>query len=190
MTARTVLLGLGSPIMGDDGLGLVALERLRERWTLDDVELVDGGTWGMSLLPVIQDAERMIVIDAIAARQPPGSLVVLEKERLPIYLTRALSPHQLDLRDVLAVASLMGNVPETIVAMGVQPEVVALGTELSPKVAARVDKLEAAVVERLRAWGHTCTAVGEKTSTAEDAEDAEEDDRMLVARLAELSCMR
>lgn len=171
MTARTVLLGLGSPIMGDDGLGLVALERLRERWTLDDVELVDGGTWGMSLVPVIQDAERMLVVDAIAAHQPPGTLVVLEKERLPIYLTRALSPHQVDLRDVLAVALLMGKVPEVIVAMGVQPDVVALGTELSPKVAATVDALEAAIVERLRAWGHTCTPVGETAFTTEDTED-------------------
>jgi len=162
VTARTVLLGLGSPIMGDDGLGLVALERLRERWTIDDVELVDGGTWGMSLLPVIQDSNRMIVIDAIAAHQEPGTLVILEKERLPIYLTRSLSPHQLDLRDVLAVASLMGDVPETIVAIGVQPSVVALATELTPLVAARVDDVEAAVIARLRSWGHVCERVGER----------------------------
>lgn len=159
MSASTVLLGLGSPIMGDDGLGLVALERLRERWVIDDIELVDGGTWGMTLLPVIQDADRVLVVDAIAAHQPPGSLVVLEKERLPIYLTRALSPHQVDLRDVLAVAELTGRMPEVIVAMGVQPETVSLSTELTPVVAARMDELEAAIIERLRLWGHSCEPV-------------------------------
>ena len=190
MTERTVLLGLGSPIMGDDGLGLVALDRLRQHWTLDGVELVDGGTWGMSLLPAIQDAARMLVVDAIAAHQPPGTLVVLEKDRLPIYLTRALSPHQVDLRDVLAVASLMGQVPEVIVAMGVQPDVVALGTALSPKVAARVDELEAAIVERLRAWGHTCTAVGDTAFTTEDTEVPVVTASVTRAERPELPCTR
>ena len=145
--------------MGDDGVGLVALERLRERWVIDDIELVNGGTWGMTLLPVIQDAERILVVDAIAAHQPPGSLVVLEKDRLPMYLTRALSPHQVDLRDVLVVAELTGRMPDVIVAMGVQPQTVALSTELSAVVAARLDELEAAIIERLRLWGHRCEPV-------------------------------
>ena len=58
MTGRaTVVIGLGNPLMGDDGVGLAALERLRDDWDMPaDVELVDGGTWGMNLLPVIEDA--------------------------------------------------------------------------------------------------------------------------------------
>jgi hydrogenase maturation protease len=50
-TRRTLVLGLGNPIMGDDGVGVAALQRLRTDWTLPpEVELVDGGTWGMNLL--------------------------------------------------------------------------------------------------------------------------------------------
>ena len=63
----TVIIGLGNPLMGDDGAGLVALEVLRDGWVLDGVTLVDGGTWGMSLLPDIEDADRIIFVDAIVA---------------------------------------------------------------------------------------------------------------------------
>ena len=66
--SSTAVIGLGNPLMGDDGFGLVALERIREEWRLEgDVELADGGTWGMSLLPLIENADRVILLDAIAA---------------------------------------------------------------------------------------------------------------------------
>jgi hydrogenase maturation protease len=152
----TVVIGLGNPLMGDDGAGLVALEVLRNAWRLDGVSLVDGGTWGMSLLPDIEDADRIIFIDAILAGGSPGDTAVLERERLPIYFTRALSPHQTDLRDVLAAAELRGTLPSECVAIGVEPAVVALGTELSPAVQGAIAPLVLAVVERLRLWGHGC----------------------------------
>jgi hydrogenase maturation protease len=153
----TVVIGLGNPLMGDDGAGLVALEVLRDEWRLDDVELVDGGTWGMSLLPAIEDSDRVIFVDAIAAGGTSGDIAVLERERLPIYFTRALSPHQTDLRDVLAAAELRGTLPAESVAIGVEPAVVALGTELSPVVQRSIGPLVAAVVGQLVRWGHDCT---------------------------------
>jgi hydrogenase maturation protease len=159
MTSPTVVIGLGSPIMGDDGVGLTALARLREGWLVEGVEWIDGGTWGMSLLPAIEDAERLVLLDAIAAFQPPGTVVVLERESLPVYLERKLSPHQIDLRDVLAVATLRGTLPAETVAIGVQPHVVELGTTLSPAVERAVGPLVAAVIARLESWGHHCTPV-------------------------------
>ncbi|MGZ3467555.1 MAG: hydrogenase maturation protease, partial [Gemmatimonadaceae bacterium] len=74
----TAVIGLGNPLMGDDGFGLEVLARLRDEWILDGVELADGGTWGMSLLPIIEDAERLLLLDAIAAGAEPGDVVVLE----------------------------------------------------------------------------------------------------------------
>src|SRR5688500_4446539 len=129
--ARTVVIGLGNPLMGDDGVGLAVLERLRDDWQLDGVELVDGATWGLSLLPVIEDAERLVLVDAIAANGAPGDIIELTRDRLPIYLTRKLSPHQVDMRDALAVAELRGRLPDDVVAIGVQRETIALGTALS-----------------------------------------------------------
>jgi hydrogenase maturation protease len=152
----SAVIGLGNPLMGDDGFGLVALARLREHWTLEGVELVDGGTWGMSLLPLIEDAERLVLLDAIAAGATPGEVVVLERDRLPIYLTRKLSPHQVDLRDVLAVAEWRGKLPAETVAIGVQPQSVQMGLELSPAVDRAVETAVGVVIARLVQWGHRC----------------------------------
>jgi hydrogenase maturation protease len=158
---HTVVIGLGNPLMGDDGVGLVVLERLRDDWRLDGVELVDGGTWGLSLLPVIEDAERLLLVDAIAAFGQPGDIIELSRERLPIYLERKLSPHQVDMKDALALAEWRGRLPAEVVAIGVQPGVVELGTELSAAVAPRIGALVNTVVAQLRRWGHDCEPVAE-----------------------------
>ena len=154
--SRTVVIGLGNPLMGDDGVGLAALERLGDEWQIEGVELVDGATWGLSLVPVIEDAERLVLVDAIAAHGEPGDIIELTRDRLPIYLSRKLSPHQVDMRDALAVAELRGRLPNDVVAIGVQPAVVALGTELSAVVAQRLDELVDTVIAQLGRWGHAC----------------------------------
>jgi hydrogenase maturation protease len=153
----SAVIGLGNPLMGDDGFGLVALERLRDEWMLDGVELVDGGTWGMSLLPLIEDSDRVVLLDAIAAGARPGDVVVLERERLPIYLTRKLSPHQIDMRDVLATAEWRGKLPAETVAIGVQPLSVEMRLDLSPEVDGAVEAVVAIVIARLEQWGHRCS---------------------------------
>lgn len=152
----SAVIGLGNPLMGDDGFGLVALARLRDEWTIEGVELVDGGTWGMSLLPLIEDSDRVVLLDAIAAGAKPGDVVVLERERLPIYLTRKLSPHQVDIRDVLAAAEWRGMLPKETVAIGVEPRVVEMSLDLSDEVEQAVDAAVQVVIARLEEWGHRC----------------------------------
>ena len=152
---RTVVIGLGNPLMGDDGLGLVALERLRDQWDIpSDVELVDGGTWGMNLLPVIETAGRVLLIDAVDIKATPGASVMVERERLPRYLATKISPHQVDLRDVLALAELRGTLPQETVALGLQPERIELDDTLSPTILGRLDGLVTAVAQMLEGWGH------------------------------------
>ncbi|MGK2963238.1 MAG: HyaD/HybD family hydrogenase maturation endopeptidase [Gemmatimonadaceae bacterium] len=153
----SAVIGLGNPLMGDDGFGLVALARLRDEWILEGVELADGGTWGMSLLPLIEDADRLVLLDAIAAGSSPGDLVVLERDRLPIYLRRKLSPHQVDLSDVLAAAEWRGRLPLETVAIGVEPRSVEMRLGLSPEVDRGVDAAVGVVIARLEQWGHRCS---------------------------------
>jgi hydrogenase maturation protease len=154
---RTVVLGLGNPLMADDGLGLVALERLRAEWEIpDSVTLADGGTWGMMLLPMIEEADELLLLDAIRAGQPPGTFTELAREQLPRYFAHKLSPHQIDLREVLALTELRGTMPARVVAIGAEPERVEMSTELTPVVEARVDEVVQAAVHRLAAWGHVC----------------------------------
>ncbi|NIP82417.1 MAG: hydrogenase maturation protease, partial [Gemmatimonadetes bacterium] len=147
----TVVIGLGSPLMGDDGVGLVALERLRERWSFDPpVELLDGGTWGMNLLPFIEGAEGLVFLDAVEAGEENGRVVRLDRDELPRFFATKLSPHQIDLKEVLALAELRGTLPGRTVVLGVQPATVALSDALSGEVARALDRLLGAVVELLR----------------------------------------
>jgi hydrogenase maturation protease len=142
--------------MGDDGFGLALLEHLRRsrEWPAD-VTLMDGGTWGMNLLPAIEDADALLILDAIDAGREPGSLVVLQRADLPRYVAQKLSPHQVDLRDVLALAELRGRLPTHAAALGVQPERIALGTELSATTLGNLELAAEAVQAVLWAWGIT-----------------------------------
>jgi hydrogenase maturation protease len=152
-----LVIGLGNPLLGDDGTGLVALERLRDRWRLPDgIELVDGGTWGMTLLPMIETANRVLFLDAIRTGMPPGTEAILEGDAIPRSLALKLSPHQLDLRDVLAVAQLRGTLPSVTVAIGLEPAGFEMGDGLSPRVAEKIDRLVEMAVDQLRDWGHDC----------------------------------
>ncbi len=154
---RTVVIGLGNPLMGDDGLGIATLERLQQLWHVPaDVELVDGGTWGLNLLPVIESAERVLLIDAITIGAQPGTQVVIPRARLPRYLATKISPHEVDLRDVLALAEFRGTLPEETMAVGLEPDQVVLSTGLSEALQDGLDDLVGAVVRQLDAWGHAC----------------------------------
>ncbi|MCG6987058.1 MAG: HyaD/HybD family hydrogenase maturation endopeptidase [Gemmatimonadetes bacterium] len=151
----TVVIGAGSPLMGDDGVGVAAVELLRRAvGTVDGVSMVDGGTWGMQLLPDIEDAERLLVLDAIRDGREPGTVVRLEKDDLPRLLHQKMSPHQIDLQEVFALAELRGRFPSVAVALGVEPEVVELRDGLSPAVARALPELLDAALLQLRAWGH------------------------------------
>jgi hydrogenase maturation protease len=163
----TVVIGLGSPLMGDDGLGLLALEMLRRDRAFDPPPLlVDGGTWGMNLLPVIEGAERLLLVDAIRAGARPGEVVVIERQALPRGLGIKLSPHQIDLQEVLALAELRGTLPREAVAIGLEPERVELGVGVSRAVEDGLDALLERIVARLLAWGHTLATPRTDVDTA------------------------
>jgi len=150
---RATLLCLGNPLLGDDGLGEHLLARLQAEWVLPpELEVVPGGNAGLDLLPVVEDARRLLVVDAIDAAVPPGTLVVLEDEAIPTALGRALSPHHVGIAQVLALARVRGLLPERVVAVGLQPGPPREELRLGPEVAAALPRLLDAVVERLRGW--------------------------------------
>jgi len=155
--ARVVVIGAGNTLLSDDGFGAAVLDALRESWDLPpEVELVDGGTWGMNLLPAIEDADALVIVDAIDVGRAPGSPITLERDSIPRLLGVKLSPHQIDLRETLAVAELRGRLPARAVAIGVQPQSLATRIGLSPVVQARVRPTAALVATRIARWGFPC----------------------------------
>lgn len=151
------VIGLGNPLMGDDGIGLAALARLQGEWRIPaDVEMVDGGTWGMQLLPTIESCRRLLFLDAINVGGEPGRLVELEGAEIPRHFAVKLSPHQIDLRETLAVTALRGTTPPEMVAIGLQPGEIEMSTELGAATERGLGAMVEAAVRRLEAWGYPC----------------------------------
>ncbi|PKU23111.1 HyaD/HybD family hydrogenase maturation endopeptidase [Telmatospirillum siberiense] len=156
---RVVILGIGNILMSDEGIGVHAVEALQQRFLLpDNVEVVDGGTTGMELLPDLQGAHDLIVIDAVRVGAAPGSVVRLEGEEVPAFFKTKLSPHQVGLCDVLAALRFSGGAPERVVLIGVQPVSLEMAMELSPDVAAKMDRVLELVTEELAAIGSPARA--------------------------------
>jgi hydrogenase maturation protease len=149
----TVVIGLGNVVMSDDGLGVHAVARLRASGRLaDGIELIEGGTAGLLLLPHLADARRAIIIDAVRAGARPGTLVRLEADALARAFERHISPHDVGLRDLLGAARLSGAWPSVLVLHGIEPAVTRVGTELSAPVAASLGALVDAIVAEVADW--------------------------------------
>lgn len=155
---ETLVLGLGNILLGDDGVGVRAVERLQALYDLpEDLRVLDGGTLGLDLLPYVEDADRLLLIDAVQAGQEPGTPLRLEGEEVPAFLAVKLSPHQMALPDLLAAARLRGRYPSEVVLWGVQPGPMTTTLDLSPPVAAQVDALVDRLLADLGRWGFELT---------------------------------
>jgi hydrogenase maturation protease len=132
---RKVVLGLGNLLLSDEGLGLHAMRLLRDQIESSMcVEFVDGGVLGLDLLPLVETTSHLLVIDALDAGLPPGSLVELIDDQIPRFAGIKLSQHQLGFQEVLGVAQFRGWLPEHLHLVGVQPASIQLGLELSAPV--------------------------------------------------------
>ncbi len=152
-----VVLGLGNLLRRDEGLGVRALERLRDEYVVPErVRLVDGGTLGLDLISHVEGAKYLLVLDAMLTDGPPGSLLRLAGADVPAFFGVRMS-HDVGLADLLAVLMLRDSLPRELVVLGMQPGVIELGWELSPAIEGRLDTLVAAAVTELRRWGAIVT---------------------------------
>jgi hydrogenase maturation protease len=151
---NVLVLGIGNVLMGDDSIGVGVIEELGRRFRFPEgVELLDGGTSGIELLSHIRGRDCLIIVDAIKSGFPAGTVVRAEGEDVPAKFMTRISPHQLGLSDLLAAASLSGDLPPNMVLFGMEPERMALGFELSAGVRNNFDKLIETVLEELRSMG-------------------------------------
>lgn len=149
---NTAVLGLGSLIQSDDGVGVYALRQLVQDPRLSSsAELIEGGTKGLDLLPYLQGAHRLLILDAVDVGAVPGTVVRLAGEDLN-GLPGQGSAHELAVADLLVALRLLGQEPEEIVLLGVQPETTGLGTSLSPTVEAALPELVDVALGELERW--------------------------------------
>jgi hydrogenase maturation protease len=151
---KTLVLGLGNTLLSDEGVGVRVVEQLQARYRFaGDVEILDGGTLGLDLLPYVEKADRLLVVDAVEMGADPGTLVRLEGDEIPSVLGPKLSPHQVGFADLLDAARLTDCLPQERVLWGCQPTSLKVGLSLSPAVEAQVELLVESVLTELLRWG-------------------------------------
>lgn len=155
---KAVVLGVGNTLRADEGVGVRVVEALERDYALPEgVAAIDAGTSSMEMLEDLSGLDFLLVVDAIAAGRPPGELVRLAGDEVPVFFRRNLSPHGIGLSDVLAALEFLGAEPKETVIVGVQPVSLELSTELTPTVAARVPELVAQAVAELAVRGFAPT---------------------------------
>lgn len=107
---RILILGIGNYLMGDEGVGVHAALRLQGQQLKEDVEVVDGGTGGFHLLQYFEDHETVILIDATLDENPPGTIRLIQP-RFAKDFPRAMSTHDIGLRDMVNALQLMDKMP-------------------------------------------------------------------------------
>ena len=151
--SEVLVLGLGNELFSDEGVGIVAARRL-EAYGLAGVEIVDGGTLGLSLLPLVEGRRALLVLDAMLAEdRAPGEIIVYSGEDLHRESRLLYSAHQLGVTEMLAAADLVGSTPERVGAVGMVPASVETGYGLSAVAEAALPAMVDAAREVLAGWG-------------------------------------
>ncbi len=157
MKPQITLIGLGNILLRDEGVGVQAVRALLERCEAPPgLEIVDGGTAGLDLLPFIEGRDRVLFVDAVNFGQEPGFIGELKNEEIPAFFAVKSSLHHLGLADVLAAAQLLDTLPPEICLIGIQPHTLELGLELSAVLQARLDAFLEQILAKLRDWGISC----------------------------------
>ena len=142
--AGRLVLGIGNLLMGDEGVGVRAIEYLQGDTWPDGVTLVDGGTGGFHLLDYLSSDSPLVMIDATMDGQPAGTVRTL-RPRYASDLPRALTAHDIGLRDLVEAAQLTGALPEIDLVTVSIAEIRPMELTLSPAVQASLPRVRAAV---------------------------------------------
>lgn len=156
MDNRLLILGIGNVLWADEGFGVRCVERLAESWKFDEkVRLLDGGTQGLYLLPFLEEADTLVVFDAVDYGLEPGTLKIVEDDEVPRFMgAKKMSLHQTGFQDVIATAQLMGYCPERLLLIGCQPEELEdYGGGLRDIVAQQIDPAIEIALTYIRAMG-------------------------------------
>lgn len=167
MADRILVLGIGNPLMTDEGAGVRVAEILMGRYALpDNVEVIDAGTMGLGIINLFRDRDLVVVVDAVDnTGHEPGTVVIMTPEQLaPSQVLHSL--HDMRFVNVLEAAELTGIDPEAI-CVGIQVESMQQWVmELTPAVEAALPAAVAAVIDILADRGVTLEPVEGTTDEA------------------------
>lgn len=146
------IIGAGNPLMGDDGIGIAAIERLQQQSLAPHIELIDAGCGGLSLVPLLAECREAIIIDAADFGATPGSIRTLTHNDLalmPPHSSR-LTSHQPGLAEVIMLSKKLAQLPRLTLIL-IQVQVCALQFGLSAPVQAALPDLIETVLRAVQA---------------------------------------
>jgi len=156
MEKRILVLGIGNLLWADEGFGVRCVEALNAGWCFPgNVTVMDGGTQGLYLLPYVQEADCLLVFDAVDYGDRPGDLREVVGDQVPRFMgAKKMSLHQTGFQEVLAAAALTGKLPGELVLIGVQPEELEdYGGSLRDVVKAQMAPALNLALDWLERWG-------------------------------------
>lgn len=107
---KILILGMGNILLQDEGVGVRAVEYIEKQKLPLNVDVLDGGTGGFTLLPVIQDYDEVILIDATLDELPAGTIRVIQPKFSKDF-PKALSTHDIGLKDLIDTATFLEKLP-------------------------------------------------------------------------------
>jgi hydrogenase maturation protease len=143
-------LGIGNILLRDEGVGVRVIETLQAVELTGTVEVFDGATAGVDLVDVVAERRKVIVIDAVQADEPPGTIFRFTPAEVELQQHPALSLHQVGFLEALRMTQLLGCAPDRVVIFGVRPKDVGYGLELSQEVSEAVPKVVELVLSELQ----------------------------------------
>jgi hydrogenase maturation protease len=148
---RTLILGIGNILLGDEGVGIYSVKALENETLPENVDLLDGGTGGFHLISWLQEYERIIMIDATLDNHPPGTI----RQITPRYASDfppLMSAHEIGLRDMIAAMQLTDNLPEIHLIVVSVKNINDVGMKLSPKIKAAIPGVIKTVIALLKSY--------------------------------------
>jgi hydrogenase maturation protease len=155
---RIVLLGLGNILLSDEGVGVHAVNAMKEQYSFSPpIDIIDGGTLGLDLLPLFQDRDRILIIDAVDFGKSAGTIGALEGDAIPSALNPRLSAHHIGVADLLVTAKLTRTVPPSVSLVGIQPKSLDVGLEMTNDIKNQFGSIIDLAVNILTQWGIACS---------------------------------
>ena len=152
-SGRISVLGLGNILLSDEGFGVRAIHAIKSRYVFSpDIDVIDGGTMGLDLLPLFQTQDRILIIDAVDFKKAPGHMGIIEGNDIPSVLNAKLSVHHIGLSDLLFTAKLSRTTPPEVCLVGIQPKSLAIGLEMTKEIRDSLDAVISLAIEKLQQW--------------------------------------
>lgn len=143
-----LILGCGNLLLKDEGIGVHLVEALKQKDLPENVTIIDGGTAGFDLISFIQQAEKVVIVDAVKAGGEPGDIYCFGPEDFETENSLKTSLHDINLKGIFRIIRKIGSLPN-IKIIGVEPQEIAYGTELSPKLKEMLPKISKIVLKEI-----------------------------------------